>query len=377
MIPNIALYAPMKPPHHPTPSGDRRMARLLIKALRRGGYTTQLASSFRSRNRDGSALRQNALEQRASAERSRVLQRFANNPPDLWLTYHSYYKAPDLIGPFVSQALDIPYVLVEASHAPKRDHGPWRRGQALALHGVAQADLILQPNPGDIACVSDAVGETVRQVLLPPFLDLAALKQGLLSRADARRVIAQEQGLDPNVPWIVTTAMMRPDAKLTSYQVLGSSLQDLGVSDFQLIVIGDGAARQEVERALFDVPRVHYLGVVDDIAPVHRACDLFVWPAIEEAFGFASLEAQAVGLPGVLGDRPGVRAMVRDGETALLTPEGNAAAFGAAVADLLADHNRRSAMGEAAERHVAERHGINAAAALLRREFSALGVGRA
>ena len=33
----MAFYAPLKAPDHPTPSGDRRMARLLIQALEAAG----------------------------------------------------------------------------------------------------------------------------------------------------------------------------------------------------------------------------------------------------------------------------------------------------------------------------------------------------
>ncbi|MBL8703575.1 MAG: glycosyl transferase, partial [Rhodospirillales bacterium] len=47
----IAFYAPLKPPGHPHPSGDRRMARLLVQALRLGGHTVMLASSFRAYDR--------------------------------------------------------------------------------------------------------------------------------------------------------------------------------------------------------------------------------------------------------------------------------------------------------------------------------------
>ena len=45
----VAFYAPMKPPGHPVPrSGDRRAARLLIEALRRGGHEVRIASRLRS-----------------------------------------------------------------------------------------------------------------------------------------------------------------------------------------------------------------------------------------------------------------------------------------------------------------------------------------
>jgi len=49
----IAFYAPMKPPDHPVPSGDRRMARLLLAALRRGGHQVSLASRIRARDGTG------------------------------------------------------------------------------------------------------------------------------------------------------------------------------------------------------------------------------------------------------------------------------------------------------------------------------------
>ena len=45
---HVAFYAPMKPPDHPVPSGDRRMARLLMQALAHAGHRVVLASRFRS-----------------------------------------------------------------------------------------------------------------------------------------------------------------------------------------------------------------------------------------------------------------------------------------------------------------------------------------
>ena len=34
----VAFYAPLKPPGHPIPSGDRHIARLFLEALRRAGH---------------------------------------------------------------------------------------------------------------------------------------------------------------------------------------------------------------------------------------------------------------------------------------------------------------------------------------------------
>ncbi|TAK40354.1 MAG: response regulator transcription factor, partial [Betaproteobacteria bacterium] len=57
----IAFYAPLKAPSHGTPSGDRRVAELLVRALRQAGHAVELASDFRSLDLLGDAQRQAAL----------------------------------------------------------------------------------------------------------------------------------------------------------------------------------------------------------------------------------------------------------------------------------------------------------------------------
>jgi glycosyltransferase involved in cell wall biosynthesis len=59
-------------------------------------------------------------------------------------------------------------------------------------------------------------------------------------------------------------------------------------------------------------------------------------------------EAGAVGLPLVSTDVGAIGEIVRDGETGLLVPVGDAGALAAALRQLAADPARRGAMGEAA-----------------------------
>src|SRR4030095_4370142 len=73
--------------------------------------------------------------------------------PQAWFTYHLYHKAPDWLGPPVSRALGIPYLVAEASHAPKRAGGPWDLGQRAAAAAIAAADAILVLNPTDRDCL--------------------------------------------------------------------------------------------------------------------------------------------------------------------------------------------------------------------------------
>ena len=108
----VAFYAPLKSPNHPLPSGDRTMARLLMKAFGRAGFAPQLASELRTLDKTGDRQRQEGLQQESTEEASRLIAHYEGLPdeqrPCLWFTYHVYYKAPDWIGPQVADALGIP-----------------------------------------------------------------------------------------------------------------------------------------------------------------------------------------------------------------------------------------------------------------------------
>lgn len=369
----LAFYAPLKPPAHPVPSGDRRMARLLLAALRRAGHRPELASRLRSRDGTGDPARQRTIEGRAGRAAATLLRRYRSRPaaerPAAWLTYHLYYKAPDLLGPIVAEALGIPYLLAEASHAPKRADGPWGRWHALAAAAIRRADAVLTLNQADAECLALLPGVAPRLVPLKPFLDLAPFADAPARRADARRAAAAQLALDPGRPWLLAAAMMRPGDKLASYRLLAAALDRLKDRPWQLVAVGDGPARPAVEAAfaILGPERVRFSGALAEAAlrALYAAADLYVWPAVNEAYGMALLEAQASGLPAVAGRAGGVAGILADGETGLLVPAGDPAAFAAALRDLLGDPVRRQAMAAAARAKTRAEHGIEAAAALL------------
>jgi hypothetical protein len=88
---NIAFYAPMKPPDHPVPSGDRQMARLLIRALKYAGHEVELVSRLRSYVSDPSQELLTAAQVEAERERARIRSHWQDTGmPDLWISYHPY-----------------------------------------------------------------------------------------------------------------------------------------------------------------------------------------------------------------------------------------------------------------------------------------------
>jgi hypothetical protein len=365
----VAFYAPMKPPDHPVPSGDRQMAQLLLRALKDGGHQVELASRLRSWQSKPDAERQKRLDGLGAKLAARLLKRYrARHPADrpaVWLTYHLYYKAPDFVGPRVAAGLGIPYLVAEASLAEKRAGGPWDHGHQAAKKAMAEARFILNLNPED----AEALPATWRQRRLHPFLDSAPYETASRARPRHRREWAERSAADERQPWLVALAMMREGDKLASYRLLAQSLRGLPDLPWQLLIAGDGPARGQVEQAFQAFAtgrkkRVHFLGELraEAVPGLLAAADLVVWPAIGEAYGMALLEAQAAATPLVAGKLPGVAAIVEEGRSGILTKPGDAATFAAAIRALLSAPALRRQMSQAAQQLITERHSLKAAA---------------
>lgn len=358
-IPRIAFYAPLKPVDHPIPSGDRQMARLILRALEATGVV-EVASGLRVYDGTGDPALQARLTAAAAAECDRLLALYAAEParrPALWLSYHVYYKAPDLIGPAVARALGIPYVVVEATRARKRLTGPWSAFAAAAESAIEQAALVLCVSARDRQAV-EAYGPPSQQVaMLPPFLDLPPAIERSGPESPPRLP-----------PRLLTVAMMRPGDKLASYRLLADSLHFLAARPWTLDIVGDGPAAAEIS-ALFAPfgARVKRHGAHPPavLAAHYRAADLLVWPGLNEAFGMVYLEAQAHGVPVVAVDNAGTGTVIRDGIGGRLTgpaPQD----FAAALAALLADPPALRGLGQRARAHVEAHHALPAAAERLR-----------
>jgi glycosyltransferase involved in cell wall biosynthesis len=360
----IAFYAPLKPPDHPTPSGDRRVARLLLEALRAAGHSPFVASELRTYDGEGRPEEQARLAGLAHRECERLLADWRVDraaAPELWFTYHLYYKAPDWLGPVVSAALGIPYVVAEASAAPKRAGGPWDSGHRAVNAALRSADLVFGLNPADRACVLPLLQSPERWVPLAPFLEARLYPD------------AQWQGARP--PRLITVAMMRAGDKLASYRILGAALARVLDLEWTLDVIGDGPARAAVESALLPLgQRVAYRGALSEteVAAALGRADAFVWPAINEAFGMALLEAQACGLPVVAGASGGVGGIVATGDTGLLVPPGDVSAFATAIRQLLVEAPTRRRMAVAARHKVLREHDLPVAAERLASALASL-----
>lgn len=346
----IAFHAPLKSPDHPVPSGDRAMARLLVRALQLAGHTVETVSQLRSFHKSPDAFP--TLLAEAEAERSRLKHLWqAGQKPDLWLSYHVYYKSPDLLGPVLAREFDVPYVTAEASYAARRDRSGWQAEQQWVRDALSAAAVNLCFTARDRAGLAGLALEA-SFVALPPFIDVAPF--------DAEPDDAPAR--------LVTVAMMRAGDKFESYRMLAAALARIADRRWTLAVIGDGPLKAEVQALFsgFAPGRIAWLGQKDqtEIAALLREGGIYVWPGTGEAYGIAYLEAQAAGLPVVAQATAGVPEAVVAG---LLTPEGNVAAYADAVAALLDDPQEASRLGREARRIVRTERSLENAAAILDR----------
>lgn len=372
----------MKGPHFPTQSGDRRIARLLLRALTGAGHDVDLASRFRSRDGDGRRQRQERIRDIGARLAERLLRRYRgarpNRRPEIWFTYHIYHKAPDWLGPPVARALGIPYVVAEASFAPKQAHGPWSVGHRAAGEAIAAAAAVFNLNPGDVPCIEPLLDDPRRLVLLKPFVDVAKYSVRA-ANSGTREMLAKRYRLPAADTWLIAVAMMRRGNKRDSYHLLAEALAMLEARNWRLIVVGDGAVRAEVEESFagFAPGRVVFTGALagDALRTLVAHSDLFVWPGVREPIGMAMLEAQVAGLPVVTGRNPGIADIVQDGRTGRLVPAGDVEAFAAAMAKLIDAPEERAALGARARQSALACHDITTASATLDRVLTGLRAG--
>ena len=194
-----------------------------------------------------------------------------------------------------------------------------------------------------------------------PYLNASA---ALAPWRDKVRVIPLGLGEPPAAPdraipahWADTALRVLAVGRLSYYKGFDVLLDALALEpQAALLLVGEGEGKAQLidrARAIGVDSRVHFAGHVDDrtLAALYTQADVLCLPSIDrsEAFGLVLLEAMRAGLPVIASDirGSGIGYVVRDGETGVLAPPGDATALAAALGRLAGDRALRRRMGEA------------------------------
>jgi glycosyltransferase involved in cell wall biosynthesis len=110
----------------------------------------------------------------------------------------------------------------------------------------------------------------------------------------------------------------RPDHAIEAFELVKKK-----VPDAELWIFGDGPLRKTLER--LSGSRIRFFGNISSFErrELLKKCWVLMVPGLREGWGLNIIEANALGLPAVAYDVPGLRDSVKDNETGMLAEDGN------------------------------------------------------
>ena len=124
------------------------------------------------------------------------------------------------------------------------------------------------------------------------------------------------------------------------------------VSGAVFVFAGDGPERTSLEdaaRELGVTEKVVFLGSRKDVPELLKASDIFVLPSLFEGLPLSIMEAMAARKPVIASDIGGVRELLKNGETGILTPPGDIPALSTAITTLLINRELADKMAASGE----------------------------
>lgn len=178
-----------------------------------------------------------------------------------------------------------------------------------------------------------------------------------------RALLRQTSGIPPETPLILFIGRLSAEKRPRLAVRIFRELARRGIA-FHALIIGDGPERPVVERLLRDslLQHVRLTGALplERVREIMAAGDILLLPSAREGIALALYEAMAMGLVPVVADVGGQRELVTPDCGVLIPPSRNeAAAYIAALADLLRDPARRAAMSARACRRIVDHFRID------------------
>ena len=353
----IGYYTPFKPLGFHLPSGDLTIATGLRDFLEEGGHRIIHPSRLRARW----IFWKPWLWSIVVRDRLRALRILRHARCGLWLTYHAYYKSPDLLGPWVCRRLAIPYVIFQGIYSTRRKKNiKTLPGYHLNRLSLMQADHVFSNRKEDLLNLRRLIPDD-RLTYIAPGID----PDQFTFDPDARRELRRSWEIPENTPVVLSAAMFRPGVKTEGLIWTIKACAELyrQGKPVHLVIAGDGKERKTLHALAESLlsGNVRFVGKIsrNQMYRFYSAGDVFAFPGIRETLGMVYLEAQACGLPVVAFHNGGIPEVVRDKITGFLTPLYDLRAFADAITRILDDPELRRKMGEAAGTHVRKAHDIH------------------
>jgi glycosyltransferase involved in cell wall biosynthesis len=223
-------------------------------------------------------------------------------------------------------------------HEPLRRSAPYRWAIANSL---VRADMVSVPS----CATRDAVVRFVPAVdpgklkVVPPGID------DVFTPRPADEIRAVKDRLGITGPYVLYLGTLEPRKNLTRLVRAFARLAKTEGSDEQLVLAGvlgwDHGPLLDAISGCGVGDRVRRTGYVpaDDLPALLSGAELFVYPSLEEGFGFPPLEAMACGTPTVVSDSSSLAENLRG--AAELAPPTDVGALAAAMARMLTDDELR------------------------------------
>ncbi|MDP9348993.1 MAG: glycogen synthase [Gemmatimonadota bacterium] len=257
-------------------------------------------------------------------------------------------------------------------------HRPWKVEQlGTAYHATAWIERTAYENADGVVAVSEAMKEDVQTLYGVPASRVRVIHNGI-DPAEYRPRHSPETlrrlGVDPDVPFVLFVGRITRQKGILhlvrAIRHLESGAQVVlcaGAPDTPEIADEMAALVEEAKAgAAARVVWIPEMLPKEEVITLYSHAAVFVCPSVYEPFGIINLEAMACETPVVASAVGGIPEIVVPGETGLLVPfeaeggespeprdpEGFSRALAAAVDELMADPERRAAMGRAARERV-------------------------
>jgi glycosyltransferase involved in cell wall biosynthesis len=271
----------------------------------------------------------------------RLYRHLRHTRPDI---LHSFLPVANLAGVMVGRLARVPRVIVSIRCSYEATLGrSWRR---VARWSHRRADRVIVNSEAARLEEIEAGFPSERLDYVPNGIRLAA------APAPGRAALDLPEG-----PLVLSVGQLEA-IKGHRHLIDAWDTVRAAVPDATLVLLGDGSLRAELEewtRRNGTASSVRFLGFREGVRPYLLACDLLVQSSVSEGMPNAVLEAMAARRPVVATRVGGVPEIVSDGKTGVLVPAADPGALASAIVGLLAQRERRTAMGEAAWRRVRDR----------------------